>query len=201
MDENKIKKIKEEVLKRAENQVGKETTYSKNNLSEQIDLYGSIQEVKQENNVEETSIFNENLPESNKINNTLCSRGNFKTLESNNIRSPNINMTKDFEINHSDRDYKENSLDGPILSKKTNRAENPKDLASINEPNKKMKIEKEIKKYEILLEEAEKQIKESKNIVGVKLICERDSAFTTFDKLVCLYYSGEVFLFIHSLDI
>jgi len=185
MDEKKIRKIKEEHLKSAENHVKKETIRSKNNLSELIDLSCFIEEVKQDNAVEESIKVNENLRDSNKINDNLSSRGILKTLESNNIRLPNI--SKDIEINYSDRDYKGNNLDGLILSKKTTRAENQKDLASINEPNKKMKIENEIKQYEILLEDAEKQIKESKNIVGVKLICERDFAFTTFNKLVCLY--------------
>ena len=69
MDEKKIKKIKEELLKNTENQVKKETTRPNNNLPVIINLDCNNQEIKPENAVEETFKVNEKLLESNQSNN------------------------------------------------------------------------------------------------------------------------------------
>jgi hypothetical protein len=187
LDDQKKLKIKDELLRSFDKQVKKETTQNNNNITATINIDCDIKEIKNENLVEEIRKDNE-IPIDSNGDADLGNKENLQKFEVNIIPSPNLNNSN--KINGNITNIIENSrnyLNTLILSKKTQRSETQADLALLNEPNKKMKIDKEIKKYELSFEEAERQIKESKNIVGVKLLCEKDSTCTIFNNMVCKY--------------
>jgi hypothetical protein len=176
LDGKKMLKIREEYSKSFENEVKRESIHSNiiNSNNKNSDI------IKIESDLISNFIKIENPVERKESDNCRAESNSVK-----NINEP----AKDYFNNNSNfnhnSDKTTNNLNSLIISKKTNRTDSANDMSSsLYDTNKKMKIEKEIKQYMLPIEQAEKQIKESKNIIGIKLICEKDPAFNLFSNMV-----------------
>jgi hypothetical protein len=178
LDDKKQSQIKEDLLKASNAKGEKSKNANSGNISNQIknknikefiDLNNDDNVIKKEIKNEEMTKINYNIKQYLEI---------LDTAENRNDSSEKI---KYINGNSYDLDDSSRILNNVFISKNSHKIETH---SNIMDNNKKRKLDKDIKQYELPLNEAEKQINESKNIIGIKLFCERDSASNLFKNLV-----------------